>query len=345
MFRTITIENYRGIQKSVINGLSQINVFFGKNNCGKSSILEGVFLLTGQSNPLLPVSVNKTRGLVEATEENLLMEFYKASPNNKINIVEDGDVHRELIIEMFKSSSHAVDLQGLETGKSNAGQGYYGLKYQYRLNGNDIVYHSSLTVSEDISASAKIDVDKRYNEVIFSHYIPSTHRLVELSDKLEKIIQNKQEDAILDVLRIVEPNLKDIQLLGRKIMVDVGLDKRLPINVLGDGFCKILSLILSIYDCAGGMLIVDEIDNGLHFSVMPKLWESIVSAVKKNNVQLFVSTHNIDMLKALVDVISYEDESLVASYKLVRKSDDEIVALRYGIESLSYSVLNDIEVR
>lgn len=345
MFRTITIENYRGIQKSVINGLSQINVFFGKNNCGKSSILEGIFLLTGQSNPLLPVSVNKTRGLVEATEENLLMEFYKASPNNKINIVEDGDVHRELMIEMFKSSSHAVDLQGLETGKSNAGQGYYGLKYQYRLNGNDIVYHSSLTVSEDISASAKIDVDKRYNEVIFSHYIPSTHRLVELSDKLEKIIQNKQEDAILDVLRIVEPNLKDIQLLGRKIMVDVGLDKRLPINVLGDGFCKILSLILSIYDCAGGMLIVDEIDNGLHFSVMPKLWESIVSAVKKNNVQLFVSTHNIDMLKALVDVISYEDESLVASYKLVRKSDDEIVALRYGIESLSYSVLNDIEVR
>lgn len=345
MFRTITIENYRGIQKSVINGLSQINVFFGKNNCGKSSILESIFLLTGQSNPLLPVSVNKTRGLVEATEENLLMEFYKASPNNKINIVEDGDVHRELMIEMFKSSSHAVDLQGLETGKSNAGQGYYGLKYQYRLNGNDIVYHSSLTVSEDISASAKIDVDKRYNEVIFSHYIPSTHRLVELSDKLEKIIQNKQEDAILDVLRIVEPNLKDIQLLGRKIMVDVGLDKRLPINVLGDGFCKILSLILSIYDCAGGMLIVDEIDNGLHFSVMPKLWESIVSAVKKNNVQLFVSTHNIDMLKALVDVISYEDESLVASYKLVRKSDDEIVALRYGIESLSYSVLNDIEVR
>lgn len=345
MFKTVAIENYRGIRRSVINDLSQINVFFGKNNCGKSSILEGIFLLTGQSNPLLPISVNKTRGLLEATEENLLLEFYKANPNNTINIVENGDVYRELMIEMFKSSSHDVDLQGLETGKSNAGQGYYGLRYQYKLNGNGVVYRSSLTVSEDKSASAKVDVDKRYSEVIFSQYIPSTHRIVELTDKLEKIIQNKQEDAILDVLRIIEPNLKDIQLLGNKVMVDVGLDRRLPINVLGDGFSKILSLILSIYDCAGGMLMVDEIDNGLHFSVMPKLWESIISAVKKNNVQLFVSTHNIDMLKALVDVVSYKDESLVASYKLLRKSDDEIVALKYEIESLSYSVLNDIEVR
>ena len=80
-------------------------------------------------------------------------------------------------------------------------------------------------------------------------------------------------------------------------------------------------------------------------SMRSRLSESIISAVKKNDVQLFVSTHNIDMLKSLVDVVSCEDENLIASYKLVRKSDDEIVALNYEIESLSYSVLNDIEVR
>ena len=345
MFDKIKIYNYRGVRYATLDGLSQINVFFGKNNCGKSSILESIFLITGQSNPVLPITVNKTRGILDSTEENISLEFYKADPDNKIKIIAEGDAYRDMLIEMFKSTSHDVDLGGLETGKSDVAQSYFGLKFYYRLNGNDVLYHSDLTISADNIDSARIGRDKRYNETIFSQFIPSGYLHVELDDKLAKVIHNKQESEILDVLRIVEPNLKDIQLVGKKVMVDVGLQKRLPINVLGDGFRKILSLILSIYDCAGGILIIDEIDNGLHYSVMKKLWQSIVSAIKKNNVQIFVSTHNIDMLKSLVETISSEDSDMVSSYKLIRKDDDEVVALKYDVVNLSYSVLNDLEVR
>ena len=78
---------------------------------------------------------------------------------------------------------------------------------------------------------------------------------------------------------------------------------------------------------------------------MKKLWQSIISAIKKNNVQLFVSTHNIDMLKSLVDTILPEDSGMASSYKLIRKDDDEVVALKYDVTNLSYSIQNDIEVR
>lgn len=345
MFNKIRIFNYRGIRTSALCSLSQINIFFGKNNCGKSSILESIFLITGQSNPLLPITVNRARGLLNSNEANLALEFYKADPNNRIKIQGEGDVSRELVIEMFQSTSHDVDLTGLETGKSDAAQGYFGLKYFFRLKGNNTLFHSNLTISEENIDSAKIGSDKRYNETLFSQFIPSGYLQVEINEKLAKVIQNKQENAILDILRIVEPNLRDIQLVGEKVMVDIGLEKRLPVNVLGDGFRKVLSLILSVYDCANGVLIVDEIDNGLHFSIMPKLWESIISAVRKNNVQLFVSTHNIDMLKGLLASLDPGDNDIISAYKLIRKEDDEIAALRYDMASLSYSVLNEIEVR
>lgn len=53
MFKTIEIEWFRGIKHSKVEGLKQLNLFFGKNNCGKSSLLDAVFLISGLSNPKL----------------------------------------------------------------------------------------------------------------------------------------------------------------------------------------------------------------------------------------------------------------------------------------------------
>lgn len=82
---------------------------------------------------------------------------------------------------------------------------------------------------------------------------------------MTEIIQNKQEKEIVEALQIVEPRITDVQLVGKRVMVDVGLPTRLPINVLGDGVRKVLAVILSIYTCRNGVLIIDELDNGLHF--------------------------------------------------------------------------------
>ncbi len=49
MIENIEIENFRGIRRGRIDGLSRVNLFFGKNNCGKSSLLEALFLVCGQS--------------------------------------------------------------------------------------------------------------------------------------------------------------------------------------------------------------------------------------------------------------------------------------------------------
>ncbi|MDE6081815.1 MAG: AAA family ATPase, partial [Muribaculaceae bacterium] len=58
MFNTLRIKYFRGVKSAEIEGFKRINLFFGKNNCGKSTVLEALFLVTGQSNPVLPLTVN-----------------------------------------------------------------------------------------------------------------------------------------------------------------------------------------------------------------------------------------------------------------------------------------------
>lgn len=71
MIDSVEINNFRGIRHGKIDGLSRVNLFFGKNNCGKSSLLEAIFLVCGQSNPLLPASINAMRAYKRLEESDI----------------------------------------------------------------------------------------------------------------------------------------------------------------------------------------------------------------------------------------------------------------------------------
>ena len=115
MFRSIKIENFRGIRTSEIDDLSQVNLFFGKNNCGKSSVLEALFLVAGQSNPILPFNVNGFRGLTSFSEQDLAIDFYNLV-EGKISIAVDDEVPRSLEITAFHSKNNDISLSKTQAG-------------------------------------------------------------------------------------------------------------------------------------------------------------------------------------------------------------------------------------
>ena len=349
MFSSLSIKNYRGIREANIPDLSMVNLFFGKNNCGKSTVLESLFLISGQSNPSLPVTVNNMRGVASFSQQAMAVDFYGANPQNAIDIAVEGTERRSLHIEMVRSDSHEVALGELRSGKSDAFHKYYGLKASYSIGGSPVSYKSELIVSGENREHGRIGVDKRYKERLFSRYIPSGQVETGLARTFADVVKNKREAEVAEALRVFEPRLRDIQLVGDDLLVDMGFQQRLLLNVMGDGIRKVLSIILAIYECAGGILIVDELDNGLHFSVMEDLWAVIFSTASRQNVQLFASTHNIDLLKGLVAWLDTDGAACyrekVSAYKLIRTETDEIATLRYGYGQLSYSNAQELEVR
>lgn len=121
------------------------------------------------------------------------------------------------------------------------------------------------------------------------------------------------EPDVEAAMRILEPNLESIHfLLGRDSYsspasgVLLGLqnvDKRVPLGSFGDGMRRLLELSLSLIHTANGVLLIDEIDTGLHWSVMASMWELVVEASRRLSLQVFATTHSYDCLRGLAALI------------------------------------------
>ena len=131
------------------------------------------------------------------------------------------------------------------------------------------------------------------------------------------------------------------------ILVDIGLSQRIPINLLGDGTRKMLAIASIIFECRNGVVLIDEVSNGFHYSVMTNLWKVIIKAAHDNNVQVFVTTHDLDSIKGLSRAIAVTeglDEGFVSSFKL-QKNGEDLAAYRYSPKQLGFAIEQEIEMR
>ena len=343
MFKKIEIKRFRGIKDAVIGDFKRVNLFFGRNNCGKSSLLDALFLATGLSNPLLPINVNVMRGYNKTRLKDLELNFYNLDSAQPIHICVENKEKRNIEISLFENNKRDVsfDTNTIDI-HSNVIEGEYGLKFNFEI--NDESFESELRF--DLSTTTNtIDFPKKYVESLRCIYLTPKYDFNTSIQGLENILKNKDEDFIIEGLRFIEPRVKDFIFTEEGIFVDIGLEKRIPINMMGDGVRKIVSLLTVIYDCRDGIVLIDEISNGFHYSVMSNLWNVIIKAAIKNNTQLFITTHDYDSIKGLRDTaLNIYDEN-VATFKLLRTSDDELKALHYSLESVGYSINQEIEIR
>lgn len=344
MFNKIEIERFRGIASASINGFRQINLFFGKNNCGKSSLLECLFLASGVSNPLLPIHVNLMRGYNKTRLNDLKLDFYNLDSTYPIHIRLDNDETRDLKINLFEQNQNNISINADDANiLSNLEEGEYGLNFDFEINGKP--FESQLRFGSAKSTDATRNVSSKYTESLRCIYLSPKYDFSASIQGLKNILQNKDEHFIVEGLKIIEPRVKDFIFTDKEMLVDVGLSKRIPVNMMGDGARKIVSLLTAIYDCKDGALLVDEISNGFHHSVMCNLWKVLINASIRNNTQLFITTHDTDSIKGLRDAALDKYNDIVAAFKLLKTSDDELKSYHYSLESLDYSINQEIEVR
>lgn len=357
MIDKVEIKNFRGIKHAQIDKLARVNIFFGKNNCGKTSFLESLFLLSGMSNPTLSLNINHLREYYKFNDSDLDINFYNLDISKPIVVrgYKNDILSRELEITKFISNNQRVDVSKLvDKISNNSANISYGYKLKF-IDGSipDKILNSDIVISpntEEVDKyDSKIVVDKRYKEKFVAKMVVSTLPFKKRISYLKEIINNKQEDILIRALSKFDSRIKNISLIGDDLMVDIGLPTLLPVNVMGDGVKKLLSLVVSIYECKNGVLLIDEIDNGLHFSVMKDMFKTILEVAEENNVQLFITTHNIDLIKSVSSLLMEEDyaryQTEVLSHKLIHDNSGELHVLTYDYNSLNYSIEQELEVR
>ena len=344
MIDTIEIDRFRGISHGKVEGLSRVNLFFGQNNCGKSTLLEALFLVCGQSNPLLPASINAMRTYNRMTEQDIRYFFYQMNDKDGIDIYTSGSQNRHLTIT---SVSEAAPI---ESGSISTEIPYrYGLRMRFDTKDGEASSEVMYDLGKENQTELKTNVDKHYSEQLKCLYLSPRYDSNASIEGLQNIYMNKDEAFLSEALRVIEPKAKNPLFMDNVMYVDIGLPKRIPINLMGDGIRKIVSFLTSIYECRGGVVLIDELSNGFHYSVMKPMWDIVIRAAVKNDVQIFATTHDVDSIKgfqkAASGVKDNDGNDIATSFKLQRISDDELRAYRFNIEQLGFAIEQEMEVR
>ena len=164
----------------------------------------------------------------------------------------------------------------------------------------------------------------------------------ETAQALTKLSESEEEEKLfLDVLKKIDPRIKriraGIQETFPVVLVDVGLQRMIPIHLLGDGFCRVSLILTGIMGSNSQSIVVDEIDSGLHHSTMKKFWKDLIQLTQQFGVQLFVSTHSEEMLYATLEAFEQSPE-LLRIFRVERDQEESTQIQKYD-----YALFRDSE--
>ena len=359
MFRSIHIRNFRCFQDFSLGSLERINLIAGKNNVGKTGMLEAIFLHLGPGSPELAVRVNLLRGIeppdlnIENACGSLFHNFDLDHPIRILSRADDETV-REIELSLIESPSKRVILDNgkshvpFSTESSVSGNGAKELRIQY----HDTLGQSSTTtahlVEENKKTSMTIERDKLVESppgVFNTTESGFSAKDVERFSKLEEL---GQESSVVEILRSLEPRLRRLTVLAKgtspTVYGDIGASRLIPLPLLGEGMTRVFALVLAISVSPNGVVLKDEFENGLHYSVLRLVWKAIAEAARHWDTQIFATTHSFECIRAAHDAM---EEAGVYDFRLHRldRIDGEIRAVSYDREMLTTALVTDLEVR
>lgn len=354
MFTDLKIENLRGIVNTELNDLKRFNLLVGKNNSGKSTILDAIFLIIGPTNAELVLRINNFRGINLINELMWKVLFHDLDLDSKITISakrESPSESRTIIIEPAIKEKYAVASSVVNETFSKSvspfSEKVNGLKIKYSLINKNQIQPQDFQMSIFMkNKELEIQASKEYEENLRGICLSPNNVLSDLLSRFHKVQISKEKDEIVQLVKVIEPNITDL-VIGSDgfIYCDVNMKNLLPLNVMGDGIIKILAVILAIYDAKDGIVLIDEIENGLHFSAQSHLWKAIYLSAIKFNVQLFSTTHSIECVKAFVD--SAEDNNVTNDINLFRieREYENIKSVQLNHELIKTSLESGWEIR
>ncbi|MDQ1355451.1 MAG: family ATPase [Acidobacteriota bacterium] len=356
MFKKIKIEQFRGITNLELNDLRQFNLFVGKNNCGKTSLLESIYLISRPSNPIYPVLINNLRSHFITQPYSWTVLFNKMDTENPIRLSGETLTPKEIrTLSIFPLQAKNDVLSTYETFdfsmKSTRREFFdniIGLMVEFSISkdrGKRQSYESKISIGKE--NKWEVDAPESYTETLRSTFFTLEINRADIAIRFNQVLIRKQEDKILKVLRAVEPRLSNLSIGADNILYcDMGFTKLLPLSSAGEGLNNLLAIILAIYETSGGVVMIDEIENGLHYATQEILWEAIFEAATAFNVQIFATTHSYENVKAFSSACEkLDDKGDKLRLFRIENEKDKIRLFDFNHEMLSTAIMKDWEVR
>ena len=324
MIKNIHIQNYRGIKDLKINDFKQINLLVGDNNSGKTSVLEAIGLVVNHSIlPIFNFDSLREIGLFGNLSEIKLQD--QKMWDNLEYLVYEKNLKDGFIIETNSENNKNLEIKKtvkLHAHFSNEAQDFSSSllpNSEKMIINHNLINSFIATYTTNGKNPVRLGFSRngRYDDAHISgiavplNIIPSTTaKAYELIYPMKKIAKENGEKFFSDLAQEIDPKIKAIKTAGDEVLADIG-EISIPLKYMGDGLINVLNILLKIRELKDGILLIDEIENGLHWKTQKVLWKALIEACEEFNVQIIATTHSIDTIKALSEAYEEEGKNLI----------------------------------
>lgn len=319
MIEQISLTNFRCFKKLDVDNLKRINLIVGENSSGKSAFLESIFLSSGSLAPNATFQVRSIRRMGnqlvvpgDAQAYWGLWEdlFYDFVHDEKVSLKMVGNPNsdtRTLSVEFVKQVGSQEIPFGKTSLRSDVAQLVSGLpqiQFTWKRTGFPaIVSTPKITNSGLQYDSSRVD----FFPCIW--FTPGAQETVEDNAKrFSELDKRGERELIASVLRREFPYIIDLSIDYHAglpmVFADIkGKSKKMPIPLVSDGVNKLLAICLGLANYKGGTVLIDQLEDGFHHKILPSIWKSLYILAKEFGVQLFVSTHSEECIRAMQSVL------------------------------------------
>lgn len=362
MFKVFTIKNFKCFDELKFE-LDQFNLISGKNNAGKTSLLEALLLHLGTNDPRITFNLGNLRGAdVHMSPDEFWGWFftdYNSMNDIEFSSIDNEDNEKKIVFSLkpfdqkiLRAYSGKDNKDNLHVQKGESQQNYFPnvikdlqLQIDYFKNGNK-EKSSTFTFLSDRGIETVGLIARPFP---FSIYLDCSRRIDrETIERFSRLEESNKLDIIIKSLRVIENRLTDLTISVKDgvvgIKADVGIGKLIPISLLGQGIGHLLSIVLAIGSSPKGIVLIDEIENGLHHSVLQDVWHVIIDLARETSTQVIATTHSMECISAahsaFLNRIPYD-------FKLHRleRIKDRIELISYDKETMETSIEMNLEVR
>jgi hypothetical protein len=372
MISSLSIQGYRGFEHFEMPDLGRINLLVGTNNSGKTSILEAVSILESSGDiirlwnilykrgertyrPLPQSGTAPPRVLVEA---DLVHVFHghELHPGTRFSISATNESPQKIVKFEIRELLSGEKIEGqLVPAEEGDESPLPHLALDINSTPPPTFPVVALTKTGGISANY-LRTRPLQPERPIQFISTESSSAEEIMAAWNKISLKPEEELVLRALRSLDKDIEGIALQARVAQQFWGPGSRggfnvklksseqpVPIGSMGDGIWRMLALSMAIALSKGGTLLIDEIDTGLHYTVMSKMWNLIYSAAKEFNVQVFATTHSYDCVYSLAQICPEADSANRITVQRIEANKRQSVP--YDQEEITVAAAREIEVR
>ena len=299
MIQSISIENFRCFDKTEIKGFQRMNLITGKNNSGKTCLLEALYFSLSED----------FRGTIDIRKNEYDKDDSKSLLHHE----------KELIVGLSYSRLHFD----------------YGFEFM-----PPSTFENRRSPILENNVRLIFNEDKKY---------PDSLRLVKLFDEAQI---GGESVRILEAIKIIDSNISEIRTFASfpntLFLRTKSSNKYQSINNYGDAVKKIMlyvGIILNYKNEPYKYLLIDEIENGIHYTAQKEVWQMLFKLCQHFEIQLFATTHSLEMIKAFEEVCEeFEEEG--AYFEMARHAKtNQIIGIKHQIATLEYELETNAAIR